>query len=180
MRSPTVIRRVLVDIPIKLNVRKILPQSKNFYLIESGIVKEQAWNVDGNNVTTGYWGKGDTIGYPFYPFEIPLNLIACVDTSLLKIDLSEELLKEKIRQVNQFMLINSRTYLEDRVWDLLVLMASKIGTKTEDGICIDMHFTHPAIAEATRSTRVSVTKALASLEKKRKVKQINRRIIICK
>jgi CRP-like cAMP-binding protein len=56
--------------------------------------------------------------------------------------------------------------VEDRLWQLLLLLKEEIGQPTAEGIRLGVRFTHQNLAQIACTTRVTVTKILGDLQQR--------------
>ncbi|NJL01445.1 MAG: Crp/Fnr family transcriptional regulator [Spirulinaceae cyanobacterium SM2_1_0] len=74
-------------------------------------------------------------------------------------------LARRLRQTEAMLAIAGQRRVEDRLCNLLSLLKDEMGHATEDGIRIELRFTHQTIANAIGTTRVTVTRLLGKLQR---------------
>jgi CRP-like cAMP-binding protein len=156
--------------------------SRFLWKIERGIVRTVTWNKEGISSTLGFWGPGDVVGEPLSqtdPYEVEcLESVAAralpiqfwvheLDAILLSAQQTENLLN-----------IISHQTVSLRLLELLTWLAHKFGYEVETGRLIMVKLTHQVIAETVRSTRVTVTRALGSLEQEGKIIRSGHQLIL--
>jgi CRP-like cAMP-binding protein len=156
--------------------------SRLLWKIERGIVRTFTWNREGISTTLGFWGPGDVVGEPLSqtdPYEVeclePVTAKALpiqfwvheIDAILLSTQQTENLLN----------IISNQT-VSLRLLELLTWLAHKFGCEVETGRLIMVKLTHQVIAETVRSTRVTVTRALGSLEQEGKITRSGHQLIL--
>lgn len=151
------------------NARSLLPhKSDQVWRIESGIVRSMTWLEDGTNVVLGIWGAGSTVGKPFSSREpYQLECVSRVEVNPVPLtdltDLSEILLNH-LHQAEALMEIRSYKRVDLMLLQLLGWLAQRFGQEVEQGILIDLRFTHLDLADAIGTTRVTVTRTLNQLQ----------------
>ncbi len=74
-------------------------------------------------------------------------------------------LTRRLRQSEAMLAIAGQRRVEDRLCHLLNLLKDEMGQAAEEGIRIEMRFTHQTIANAIGTTRVTVTRLLGKLQR---------------
>ena len=148
--------------------RSHLPNRSNaLWKIETGIVRTVTWLEDATIITLGLWGPGDTIGLPISncdPFQI--ECLTQVQATLLSAEscLNQELLLDRIQQLEEFMVMRSYKKVDFMLYKLLNWLAKKFGSEVEQGHLIDMNLTHQDLAEIIGTSRVTITRTLGMFE----------------
>ncbi len=135
--------------------------------IDAGVVHAYTLTDDGNVISLGFWGAGDSVGSPFaciHPYEVECltdvkahgfrpdecwNLNQLV---LCHLHQAQELLRIRNGQVSQ------------RLQQLLDWLADKFGYESEQGRLIQLYLTHQDIANTIGTTRVTITRLLKQFE----------------
>jgi CRP-like cAMP-binding protein len=156
--------------------------SRILWKIEQGIVRTFTWNQEGIATTLGFWGPGDVVGKPLSqadPYEVeclePVTARA-LPMQLWVHELDAILLSA--RQTENLLNIISHQIVSLRLLELLTWLAHKFGCEVETGSLIMVKLTHQVIAETVRSTRVTVTRALGSLEQEGKIIRSGHQLIL--
>ncbi|MEM4204538.1 MAG: Crp/Fnr family transcriptional regulator [Candidatus Methanomethylicaceae archaeon] len=107
-----------------------------------------------------------------YPWEHALHQIDFV-----------EKLRSRLRRMEAWAAIQSRTYLDQRVLGILWLLAEQFGIPHPKGTLLDLRLTHSQLATAVGANRTSVTRVLKELAILGKLDIVgngkNRRIVLC-
>lgn len=144
----------------------------SLWRIHSGYVRSLTWNAEGEFVPLGFWGAGDVVGYPLAqtsPYEA--ECVTAVTAEYLSVShpLSREMVLGQIRQSNSLLRIVHCRNSEQRILQFLCWIAEHFGEETANGIQISLRLTHQEIAESIGTTRVTVTRLIKSLEKKKQI-----------
>jgi CRP-like cAMP-binding protein len=156
--------------------------SKILWKIERGIVRTVTWNREGISTTLGVWGPGDVVGTPLSqtdPYEV--ECLEPVTARALPIQLwvhELDAILLSARQTETLLNIISHQIVSSRLLELLTWLAHKFGCEVETGRLIMVKLTHQVIAETVRSTRVTVTRALGSLEQEGKIIRSGHQLIL--
>lgn len=166
------------------------------YLIKSGIIKQYFINIDGDQKTLLILSSGDIFGEVTmiqgdYDQVITKSIS---DTKLYKIykDQFFNYLEKNPHIYNNILLmittkfrilmsqIHDKTYLdtEGRLYHLLKRLSLQHGSKCENGMKINLVFTHKELADMINSSRSTVTRLINKLEKENKIIRDNRKIIV--
>ncbi len=156
--------------------------SRTLWKIERGVVRTLTWNREGIPTTLGFWGPGDVVGKPLSqtdPYEV--ECLEPVTARALPIqfwvhELDAILLSA--RQTENLLNIISHQIVSSRLLELLAWLANRFGDEVETGRLIMVKLTHQIIAETVRSTRVTVTRALGSLEQEGKIIRSGHQLIL--
>jgi CRP-like cAMP-binding protein len=144
------------------------PKSGQVWRIESGIVRSMTWLEDGTNVVLGIWGAGNTIGKPFSsrePYQLEcVTRVEATPVPLTDLTNFSEILLNHLHQTEALMEIRSYKRVDLMLLQLLGWLAQRFGQEVEQGILIDLRFTHLDLADAIGSTRVTVTRTLSQLQ----------------
>jgi CRP-like cAMP-binding protein len=150
--------------------------------IERGIVRTFTWNREGIATTLGFWGPGDVVGEPLSqtdPYEV--ECLEPVTARALPIQLwvhELDAILLSAQQTEKLLNIISHQTVSSRLLELLTLLAHKFGREVGTGKLIMVKLTHQVIAETVRSTRVTVTRTLGSLEQEGKIIRSDHQLIL--
>jgi CRP-like cAMP-binding protein len=156
--------------------------SRLLWKIERGLVRTVTWNKEGIPNTLGFWGSGDVVGKPLSqtdPYEV--ECLEPVTARALPIQLwTHELdaILLSAQQTENLLNIISNQIVASRLLELLTWLAHRFGCEVETGKLITAKLTHQVIAETVRSTRVTVTRALGSLEQEGKIIRSGHQLIL--
>ncbi len=157
--------------------RAILPlRNQNFWKIESGVVRTSTWLEDGTLIVLGLWGPGNFVGKTLEkisPYQVecltPVQAIpfASVDSHQLS-----NILLGHLQQVQELTVIRSYKRTDTMLLKLLGWLANHFGKQTTTGQLIDVRLTHQDLADLLGTTRVTITRALNSLEQQGSVERL--------
>ncbi|GAB4232737.1 MAG: hypothetical protein Kow00121_60840 [Elainellaceae cyanobacterium] len=126
------------------------------------------WLEDGTNVVLGIWGNGNTVGKSFSsaePYQIEcISKVEATPVPLTYLGDCSKILFAHICQAEALMEIRSYKRVDLMLLKLLNWLAQRFGQEVEQGILIDLRFTHLDLAEAIGTTRVTVTRTLNQLQ----------------
>ena len=148
---------------------RILARSaQGIWRIELGVVRTVTWSEEGQLIALGYWGPGDIVGQSLsrlYPYEIECTTdVAASFLSAYRLPEAVEAILSHAQQVEELLCIAHCSQVRDRLLQWLGWLARKFGEETEQGRRIALKLTHQELAEAARTTRVTVTRLLQELE----------------
>jgi CRP-like cAMP-binding protein len=153
---------------LRLSLRsdELVPESIS-WRIESGYVRANTWNEEGDSITLGLWGPGELIiptGCELTPHElITLSRVVVEEREPTEREV-EAFLKQQIVQTTTLLQINRQRPAEARLFHLLRWIAKRYGRQSSPGASIpfeEMNLTHRHLAEISGMTRVTVTKAIS-------------------
>jgi CRP-like cAMP-binding protein len=159
-----------------------LPPHKNrLWQIETGAVRTYTLTDDGNIITLGFWGTGDTVGQSLasiQPYEV--ECLTDVRVRGLKLDESWDLsriLWSHLHQTQELLRIRSGQVYQ-RLQQLLAWLADKFGCQTDGGQLIKLRLTHQDLADALGSTRVTVTRLLSQFEQEGRICWVEQHLLL--
>lgn len=150
--------------------------------IDRGAVRTVTWSEQGTLITLGYWGIGDVVGHSLSrvkPYQV--ECLTSVEVSILPPDLwnqAVDSMLSHIQQTEELLSIVHRKPVSLRLWQFLLWLGQKFGRDVDRGRLIDLGITHQEIAEATNTTRVSVTRMLQQFEEEGMLLRHQRRFIL--
>ncbi|MFN7568647.1 MAG: Crp/Fnr family transcriptional regulator, partial [Microcystis sp.] len=157
--------------------RAILPlRNPNFWKIESGVVKTSTWLEDGTLIVLGLWGPGNFVGKTLErvnPYQVEcITPVQAVSFSALESYQMAEILLSHLQQAQELSIIRSYKRTDVMVVKLLSWLGNQFGKQTGTGQLIDVRLTHQDIADLLGTTRVTITRALNSLEQQGAVERL--------
>jgi len=167
--SSSLISRPTEHFTQHFTARSLLPsKSDQVWQIKSGIVRSMTCLADGTNVILGIWGADSTIGRPFSiqePYQIEcVSRVEATSVPLTHLaDLSGVLL-DHLHQSETLMEIRSYKRVDTMLLKLLGWLSQRFGQEVDQGVLLDLRFTHLDLAEAIGTTRVTVTRTLNQLQ----------------
>lgn len=176
-----------LKLPEKMKQKEVLFQqgdpSKGLYCINSGKIKLYKSDAQGHQKIVHIAGPGEMIGYRSMIAEDPYQATAeCIEDgeicfvdkkdfeSFLKKD-AELLMKvmktlaKNLGQAQTNELNLAHKHIDQRFADLLVYLSNKYGSKTDDGIKIDLSLTRQEIADFIGSTQESAIRIMSTFKK---------------
>jgi CRP-like cAMP-binding protein len=162
--------------------REFLPDSaQRLWQIESGAVRTYTLTEDGTIITLGFWEAGDYVGQPLGGVEpYGVECLTPVKVRSLRSDdcaNSSQLLLSHLHQTQALLQIRSGQIYQ-RLRQLLDLLANKFGAQSDRGQLIRLRLTHQDIADATGTTRVTITRLMNQLEDEGHLRWIERHILL--
>ncbi len=136
-----------------------------------GVVQISTFYPNGNEALIGFAGPSMPVGLPLTALD-PYQATALTDVDILRLSatevesseiLAQGLLRHMIRRLRQteaLLALSGRRRVEDRLQQLLGLLALEIGTPTPTGIRLNVRLTHQNLANAIGTTRVTITRLL--------------------
>lgn len=167
--SSRFISRPLAHSTQHFTARSLLPAKPDqIWQIKSGIVRSMTYLEDGTNVVLGIWGTGSTVGKSFSSREsYQIECVSKVEATFLPLsdltNLSDTLL-DHLHQAETLMEIRSYKRVDFMLLQLLGWLAQRFGQEVDQGILLDLRFTHLDLAEVIGATRVTVTRTLNQLQ----------------
>lgn len=156
------------DRVLRLSLRSddLLPESIS-WRIESGYVRANTWNEEGDSITLGLWGPGELItstGCELTPYElVSLSRVVVEECDPSEAEVGA-FLKQQLLQTITLLQISRQRPAEVRLFHLLRWISERYGRMSSAGASIpfeDMNLTHRHLAEISGMTRVTVTKAIS-------------------
>ncbi len=153
----------------------LLPQG--VWQVNRGIVQLSSFNSRGEEIILGWAQPGNFFGSWFTNLQ-NLQAKALSEVYLQWFSqpeleenpyLCQQVLREtvtRIRQSEQLLFIASLKRVEDKLIQLLKLLAQYLGEKEEANIVLPVRITHQMMANAIGTTRVTVTRLLGELQKR--------------
>ena len=163
----------------------LMPLPDVLWKIEHGIVRTVTWSDEGTVTTLGFWGPGDVVGRclsTLNPYQI--ECLTDVQVSGLRSHLWPSTLESILRHVQhteELLDIAHCQRVPVRLIRLLLWLEQKFGRadlEIPEGRLIDLRLTHQVLAEATNTTRVTVTRLLSQLARQGKIKRSQGRLIL--
>ena len=164
--------------PISLNsyetVRLERPQAgENIEItVKSGVIRI-AGNQSNNakDITLAFTCRADAFKF-HYPQDLEITIEAITDTTYLVESISKiesdtsDALMDWIIQLH---IVRHETNLENRLMKFFILMTSKLGKRTSEGLLLEHTLSHGRIAEIIGSTRSTVSRTISTLRKTKKI-----------
>ena len=164
--------------PISLNSNETVPLGRPQagedieIKVESGAIRiavDQPKNAEG--ITLAFACKADIFKF-HYPGDFEITIEAITDTTYLVESISKiesdtsDALMDWIIQLH---IVRHETNLENRLMKFFILMTSKLGKRTSEGLMLEHTLSHGRIAEIIGSTRSTVSRTISTLRKTKKI-----------
>lgn len=159
-------------------------------LCTEGIVVLSILHANGDEGLLGLTTPGLMFGLPLSCTPSAYSAVALTRVRLKAIHLAElkrsthlgqQLtfsLMECLRRNEEFLAIANQRRVHERFTALLLMLAQRIGHKTEQGILIDVRLTHQQIANAISATRVTVTRLMVDYRNRGLIGDSHQQILI--
>ncbi len=136
-----------------------------------GVVQLSTFYPNGNEALIGFAGPSMPFGSPLTALD-PYQAMAMTDVDILRLPANEVEANEalsrglvrhlirRLRQTEALLALSGRRRVEDRLQQLLGLLAMELGTPTPEGMRLNVRLTHQNLANAIGTTRVTITRLL--------------------
>ncbi len=145
--------------------------SDEWVIVCRGVAQISTFYPNGNEALIGFAGPSMPLGLPLTALD-PYQATAMTDVDVLRLSvaevessevLSKGLLRHVIRRLRQteaMLALSGRRRVEDRLQQLLALLAMELGSATPEGTRLNVRLTHQNLANAIGTTRVTITRLL--------------------
>lgn len=140
--------------------------------IDTGVVRILTKNEEDNVISLGFWGQGDLVGQPLFPFYLyQVECLTIVQASILPKTyfLAKEVMLSYIQRTQELLKILHARNMKLRLLRLLIWLAERFGHQLPQGKIINLRLTHQEIADTICASRVTVTRLLNEFEKEKKI-----------
>ncbi|MGK7923289.1 MAG: Crp/Fnr family transcriptional regulator [Trichodesmium sp.] len=140
--------------------------------IDAGIVRTLTKNEEKNIITLGFWGQGDIVGQPLFPFHpYQVECLTIVEASILPRGYfyAQEVMLSHIQKTQELLRIIHTRKIKLRLLRLLKWLTDRFGNPIPEGKILDIRLTHQEIAEIIGTSRVTVTRLLNQFEEEKKI-----------
>ena len=171
IRDSTYQKRDLVH----LGAGSAVPLLRNhLWLVVRGMVKLTCITEHGDDLVLGLAGANEPFGEPLTNVDLYEATTLC-DTDLLCLSMDEvestphlamalvRAMASRMRQSEALISLLGLRRVEERVRGFLELLAEEYGQPCDQGLRLNLRFTHQEIASALSTTRVTVTRVLGAL-----------------
>ena len=148
-----------------------------FWQVCQGVVQLSKISADGDEIILG-WVTAKNFYGDFLPHKTNYRAQALSEThlkwySLLDISSSTHLarilmteLSQRLIKAEQLLTITALRRMDERLWQLLLVLREDMGQSVVNGTRLTIRFTHQNLAHIIGSTRVTVTRILGDFQKK--------------
>jgi CRP-like cAMP-binding protein len=187
MSQAQLLRAQLVD--RGLNPQELIPRAKTFrrgemiplspdriWFVDQGIVQISTLYPSGDESLIAFAFAGMPFGTAMTQVD-PYHAMALTNAALVSLSIVQiqqhlplqdwigQQVQRRLRQSEALIAMLGYRRVEDRLRQLLILLAGEIGETTTDGIKIAVRLTHQLIANTIGSTRVTTTRLLGELQR---------------
>ncbi|MBD2100578.1 Crp/Fnr family transcriptional regulator [Leptolyngbya sp. FACHB-261] len=160
--------------------------------VKQGLVKLTTLASKGEEILVGFAGPGMPFGsdltyLPIYQAIALSDSVQLVSMSQSEIDASPEAsrrfasqMKQRLQQAEALLAISGQIRVSERLQHLLIWLKREVGVPVAEGTRLSVRLTHEDLASACCTTRVTITRVLAKLQKQGKVSLDAKRHIILK
>lgn len=158
--------------------RRYIPMGEpGFWQVYRGVVQLSKITNEGNEIILGWITANNYFGN-FISNKNNYQAQSLSDTyvrwySFLDIAKSPELtrilitqLSQRLIRTQQLLTIIRLTKIEERLWQVLLILKEEMGQSVTNGTRLTIHFTHKNLAYIVGTTRVTVTKILGKFQQK--------------
>ena len=137
-----------------------------------GVVQLSRIQADGNEIIVGWAAPNNIFGNGLDEQSVPYLAVALTDVYVRQYtpqnifensSLARQLVNQwsdRLIQSQRLLTIIAISKVEDRLRALLSMLKREIGQPVEDGVRLQVRFTHQHLAESIHTTRVTVTRTL--------------------
>jgi CRP-like cAMP-binding protein len=160
---------------VHLGAGSAVPLLRNhLWLVVRGMVKLTCITEHGDDLVLGLAGANEPFGEPLTNVDLYEATTLC-DTDLLCLSMDEvestphlamalvRAMASRMRQSEALISLLGLRRVEERVRGFLELLAEEYGQPCDQGLRLNLRFTHQEIASALSTTRVTVTRVLGAL-----------------
>jgi len=160
---------------VHLGAGSAVPLLRNhLWLVVRGMVKLTCITEHGDDLVLGLAGANEPFGEPLTNVDLYEATTLC-DTDLLCLSMDEvestphlamalvRAMASRMRQSEALISLLGLRRVEERVRGFLELLAEEYGQPCDQGLRLNLRFTHQEIASALSTTRVTVTRVLGLL-----------------
>ena len=140
--------------------------------VKSGVIRiavNQPKNAE--DITLAFACRADSFKFQ-YPGGLEIKIEAITDTTYLVKSISKiesdtsDALMDWIIQLH---IVRHETNLENRLMKFFILLTTKLGKRTSEGLLLEHTLSHARIAEIVGSTRSTVSRTISTLRKTRQI-----------
>ncbi len=152
--------------------RQIIPlPPEEWVIVCRGVVQLSTVYANGSEAILGFAGPSMPLGSPLTrldPYQVKaLTAVDVLRLSAAEVEASETLsqgllkqLVRRLRQTEALLALAGRRRVEERLRQLLVLLAVELGSPLSTGVRLQVRLTHQDLANTIGTTRVTITRLL--------------------
>ena len=140
--------------------------------VKSGIIRiaaNQPKNAE--DITLAFACRADIFKF-HYPGDIDITIEAITDTSYLvesKSNTESDTSDALMDWIIQLHIVRNETNLENRLMKFFILLTTKLGKRTSEGLLLEHTLSHGRIAEIVGSTRSTISRTISTLRKSQQI-----------
>jgi len=151
-------------------------QSDEIWIVGRGVVVLSTLYQSGDEAVLGLAGPAMPFGLPLTAI-VPYQATALTDVDVMRLTMAEieqspslrqgidRQLARRLRQTEALLALGGYRRVEERLRQLLLLLAQEMGQPTADGLRLTVRLTHQHLANAIGTTRVTVTRLIGQLRR---------------
>ena len=140
--------------------------------VKSGVIRiavNQPKNAE--DITLAFACRSDSFKF-HYPGDLEIRIEAITDTTYLVEPISkiESYTSNALMDwIIQLHIVRHETNLENRLMKFFILLTTKLGKRTSEGLLLEYTLSHARIAEIVGSTRSTVSRTISTLRKTQQI-----------
>ena len=140
--------------------------------VKSGVIRiavNQPKNAE--DITLAFACRSDSFKF-HYPGDLEIRIEAITDTTYLVEPISkiESYTSDALMDwIIQLHIVRHETNLENRLMKFFILLTTKLGKRTSEGLLLEHTLSHARIAEIVGSTRSTVSRTISTLRKTQQI-----------
>ena len=140
--------------------------------VKSGVIRiavNQPKNAE--DITLAFACRADSFKF-HYPGDLEIRIEAITDTTYLVESISkiESYTSDALMDwIIQLHIVRHETNLENRLMKFFILLTTKLGKRTSEGLLLEHTLSHARIAEIVGSTRSTVSRTISTLRKTQQI-----------
>ena len=140
--------------------------------VKSGVIRiaaNQPKNAE--DITLAFACRSDSFKF-HYPGDLEIRIEAITDTTYLVEPISkiESYTSDALMDcIIQLHIVRHETNLENRLMKFFILLTTKLGKRTSEGLLLEYTLSHARIAEIVGSTRSTVSRTISTLRKTQQI-----------
>ena len=140
--------------------------------VKSGVIRiavNQPKNAE--DITLAFASRADSFKF-HYPGDLEIRIEAITDTTYLvksKSKIESDTSDALMDWIIQLHIVRHETNLENRLMKFFILLTTKLGKRTSEGLLLEHTLSHARIAEIVGSTRSTVSRTISTLRKTQQI-----------
>lgn len=180
------------ELPLQLYEKgdEIAVLDSGVWQVYRGVVQLSRVQPSGDEIILGWVAANGTFGNCFNSSPVPYRAVALSDVYARRYSpqdiaryplLARQLLaqfSDRLIKAEQLLVIIAVRLVEDRLRQFLLMLKQEIGQNVNNGVRLQIRFTHQQLAEAICTTRVTITRILGDFQNKNLIYIDNQRHIV--